>query len=100
MLTLWILSLWKLDLHVVISGDLLNPGALRTHDGTVELLGDHALHRYLSILEDIERSVSRWKVRQRTTAVHLLTRSSIISCIRFLAASTHSFAPFRLTLSL
>lgn len=49
--TLLVLSVWKLDLHIVIFSDLLYARALRPHYRAVELLRDHTLHGHLCILQ-------------------------------------------------
>lgn len=48
--TLLVLSVWKLDLHIVVFSNLLYARALRPHYGAVELLSDHTLHGHLRIL--------------------------------------------------
>lgn len=49
--TLLVLSVWKLDLHIVVFSDLLYARALWPHYGAVELLRDHTLHGDLRILQ-------------------------------------------------
>jgi hypothetical protein len=61
-LTWVLLSVWELNLNIVISSDLLDSGTFGAHDRSMELLGYSTFHCHLSFLKR-EHKEKRAKVK-------------------------------------
>lgn len=74
-----VVSLWELDLDLVLSGDVLDAATFRPHDGAVVALRDGHLHGHLGLL--LEREQERGEEERRqlgnngTDSKHNITSS-------------------------